>query len=367
MKPLIIFNLKRRLFNPINLLVMLVLMLGVVFLFQADRFLPEDQNGRIIVDGSARDYYEYFKAGDLNNSYDLGGSRPARSDTVISWQNGFVIKTGTKEFTGIEDDLMTVIGNHYRASHPFMGEYIDEISHIEIRTADRDDSHEFWILWSIIYFLLLNHGSSLSGELIYEKSADVLPLLLGNVSARDHLKAKVWCGYLAPLFTGAFILVWAAINFVIRWQQDHFSGLTALAGYDGSAAGLNVDGNRMAVMVLLILSGLMLVQLTVLIMVSGLTSSQQVSAFQGLISVLLLIVYYLLMTYGDRQILNTAWAVWLSRLPLANMIFLSGRILIAEASLWEGVFGAFLNLCVLSVLISLFNNIYRRNILKRSA
>lgn len=372
MKALILFNLKRRFLNKLTIAVNVLLFILILGLFHADHFLKsQDADWQFFYDDSVRTYEKYLISCQRVYQY---SNRPLKDHQIlIHYDDGFQILTAgaqdEKIIESVREDLVSVIEQYCSDSQPYLSSYLAEIQKIKAdipaKSVDRGDY--LWLMGTLIYFLLMNYGSMLAGEVLYEKNNHLLDNLLIAVSSRQHLLSKIIQGYLAVIIQACLALLYGMLAGVIRYWEDGFQGLKQflITSYPdvGSAPLNSVTLVKAAVIGLILISGLLIVQTLMLLACSHLKNSEQANALQSLFYVLLLVIYYLLMIYGSKEMFDLPSIQLWAYLPLASMYLMSCQLLLGQASIFEGLLAAFINVIVLLLIIELAERQYKKDLL----
>lgn len=372
MKALILFNLKRRFLNKLTIAVNVLLFIIILCVFHADHFLAnQDTDWQFIYDDSVKVYEKYLL--NCERVYQHNNRPLQKGQILIHYDDGFQILTAgsqdDKIIESVRDDLIRVIDQYYADSQPYLSSYINDIQRIktDIPVKSTDGGDYLWLMGTLIYFLLMNYGSMLAGEVLYEKSNHLLDNLLITVSSRQHLLSKIIQGYLAVIIQSLLALSYGMIAALIRYGEDGFQGLKQflISAYPdiGSATISSSAPVKVLVIGLILISGLLIVQTLMLLACSHLKNSEQANALQSLFYLVLLVLYYLLMIYGSKEMFNeTTMQLW-AYLPLGSMYLMSCQLLLGQASIFEGFLAAFINVIVLLLIIELAERQYKKDLI----
>ena len=369
---MILFNLKRRFLNKLTIAVNVLLFILILGLFHADHFLKsQDADWQFFYNDSVRTYEKYLL--DCQRVYQYS-NRPLKDHQIlIHYDDGFQILTAgsqdEKIIESVREDLISVIEQYCSDSQPYLSSYLAEIQKVkaDIPVKSVDSGDYLWLMGTLIYFLLMNYGSMLAGEVLYEKNNHLLDNLLIAVSSRQHLLSKIIQGYLAVIIQACLALLYGMLAGVIRYWEDDFQGLKQflITSYPdvGSAPLNSVTLVKAAVIGLILISGLLIVQTLMLLACSHLKNSEQANALQSLFYLLLLVIYYLLMIYGSKEMFDLPSIQLWAYLPLASMYLMSCQLLLGQASIFEGFLAALINVIVLLLIIELADRQYKKDLL----
>jgi len=238
------------------------------------------------------------------------------------------------------------------------------------------------VLFSILtaaYFMILNFIAVNSGEVIAEKTSNVLEMILSRLRPRDHFFAKVITGLsslLLQLMVSGGLLGLVA---VARWRHDRFIGLIrfAIRVFKVSPDVLNPE----TVLAFLSLSpqlvfrfisalGVLMLGMTILLVLiiivsAHVKSAEEAAMVQGPFYLGLLALYYLSLGLMNPQSLEMGWGKVLSLTPVGSMLLLGMRILNGSVRLVEVLFSVGASVLVLGILIGVGYPIYRRGLVRQ--
>ena len=373
MKTLILFNLKRRLFNRMNLLINAVLLLAILFGFHADYFLGNDQSPpHFYVDDSTKQFQSAFLSRERN--YQIYNGPIGETDILIHYDGGFIIISNSPPdadlLDGIRQDIQQAVRETYSRQYPALKPFVDDYASIRITISVSSKPEErLWILASAVYFLLMNYSSTIASEVVYEKTNHLLESQLTALTAQQHLLSKIIQGYLMVIIQLLAVAVFTAAAFFLRWLEDGLSGLRNFLNTNeimkADVISLPVSWQTLVLIGAIMVSGLMIVQTLMLLVCSRLSSSEQAASLQGVFYVLLLVGYYLLLSYGSQWIVNATREIQLlAGLPVVSIYLMSGLLLMGKASLSQGLLALGINLVTLLLMIEFSGRQYRENLLK---
>ncbi|MCR5067459.1 MAG: ABC transporter permease [Erysipelotrichaceae bacterium] len=372
MKTLIFFNLKRRFFNRMTLLLNAVLFLVIMFLFHADYFLGNNTDEyRFYIDDSLKEYQSAFL--ELERDYHISSHQLGDHDVLIHYNRHFTIVCGTplseELLEELRSDIRLVVREAYCRRYPALSRLAEEYIDIQVNINQKEKpSDGIWIIGTIVYFLLMNYSSTIASEVVYEKANHLLEGILTSVSPQQHLSSKIIQGYLTVIIQLLLALLYAAACLAVRWLEDGFRGLGRFLGDAGisQAASLSLKAGWPEILLsgAIMISGLMIVQTVMLLICSRLSGSEQAGSLQGVFYVLLLVGYYLLLMNGEKRVTEWPYAELAASLPVISIYLMSCLLVLKRATLIQGLLALGINVVTLLLLIETGGRRYRRNLMR---
>ncbi len=372
MKTLILFNLKRRYFNRMTLLMNAVLLLVIMFLFHADYFLGnKTEEYRFYIDDSLKEYQSAFLA--LDRNYQVGNHQLGGQDVLIHYDGRFTIICDSplqeELLEELRNDIRHVVREDYCRRYPALNRLAEEYIDIQVNFNKAEKPSEgIWIISTIVYFLLMNYSSTIASEVVYEKSNHLLEGILTAVSPQQHLASKIIQGYLTVIIQLLLALLYAAAGFAVRWLEDGFRGMSRFlqtAGVPQAVPlGLKAGWPELLLIGAIMISGLMIVQTVMLLICSRLSGSEQAASLQGVFYVLLLVGYYLLLMNGEKWITDCPYIELAASLPAVSIYLMSCLLALKRATLIQGLLALGINVVTLLLLIEAGGRQYRRNLMR---
>ncbi|MHC1735025.1 MAG: hypothetical protein AB9921_05065 [Erysipelotrichaceae bacterium] len=243
MTELILFGLKRRFLNKTFLTSQLLLILLMASLMNADKialyfgFTPPGHLPLSLME-QASEVDEAFA-----NVYGFTLQEKATL-SVVKIVGGYEVRNSA-QLDGIhrlqlQAYLTTLSKNEFLAlRNPSVAELIQEYESVEIRfdtpmeiRAVGKESFVFMIL-TAVYFMVLNFAAMTSNEVVSEKSANVLDMVLSATDAKSHYRAKLFGGWLTMILQGCFALGTLGVFAMLRNQSDIGKGLLVWASQLG--------------------------------------------------------------------------------------------------------------------------------------
>ncbi len=368
MKTLVRFNLKRRIVNKMNLLTDLLITLAVFAVFYCDFFIAVQQEYTVYYDSSCIEYQSYFEQ---LTAYQLTNYGIKEDEILIHYDEGFVIACSEEVDEEVIEEVITTINQiskaYYKDHYGYLSDYIDEIDvslqAIEVQTTETNNG--FSVIASILYFMILNYANLVANEVAFEKFSGVSSLVLSQVSSFQHLASKVIIGWLSPLLKAGFIVIVALLAAFSRFSYDQFQGLNSLFSSLINTETSTASFPSLTVIVmsaLLLFSGLLVIQILMMAVIIRIQNQQQASSLQGLIYILMLIVYVFLLQYGESIDFTSVISRGISFLPIVNMYMMSCRFLIKNATVIEGLVAIIINLVTLVLSMKCLLVHYKENL-----
>lgn len=241
------------------------------------------------------------------------------------------------------------------ASDPSLEAFMVKFSTVEVTfdppwdpiAALRDN-----VLFSIltaVYFMILNFIAVNSGEVMSEKTSNVLELILSRLRPHQHFIAKLVTGVSSLLIQVVLSGGMIGLVMVARWRSDRFMGLIRfmirLFKVDPevinqeTVLGLLTPSGEVLVRFLLafgiLMLGMTLLLVLIIIVSSRVKSTEEASMIQGPFYLGLLALYYLSLGVTNPVSMNTGLGQTLSLLPIGSMLVMGMRILSGSVSVAE--------------------------------
>lgn len=381
MKELIRFGLKRRCFNKTFLVsqILLVVLLGCVlnldkiahfFGFSSAGLLPlsygevitqerQDQAGMF---GFVLTKDAELRVIETNTGFSVSGSRSL--DTIARMK--------------LQAYLTSIHQNAFLAQrHPNVTELIMEYENVEIDYQGEmskpigRENFVFMIL-TAVYFMVLNFAATTSNEVVGEKSANVLDMVLSATDVKSHYFAKLIGGWLTMAIQGTFTLGVFAFFTYFRNQEDLGRGLLSWLSQFGLVerdvlsfrmliAKLELDVSfsfTILLCVFFLFCGMALIQILMTIFASKMKSAEEASILQGPVYIFLLILYYVALSQNTASRLSSGFGKVASLSPITSMLFMPMRLLSSNVSAQEIVLGFLVVSITLVIVISIGQRLY---------
>jgi hypothetical protein len=298
-----------------------------------------------------------------------------KKEAYLYYDDGWFLKAEAeipqKLLWEVENDIKTArCEEYYRKADIKTRYYIDQFNSVILQPVNveiESEENPCWIVLSVIFFLVLGYGNMVGNELKYDKASGTLELTLINVSPQGHFLARILTGYLTVMIQmlvgAAEGLIWIAV----RYLNDGFAGLQQwLEGYvitDVPVATIAVTPQRILVCVFVALTGLLTIQVLMLVVSSRFSNSEDASGFQGPLYLIMILVYYGFLVWGSTSFFTSTVSSVLSYVPVTSMIFAPCRILLTDMNETQGIIAATTGLCALIIAVTALMPVYKKNIL----
>ncbi len=375
MKELIIFDLRRRFINKSTIIVNILLFVMILCCFHIDYILKDETIiDTVLIDTSLIEYSDLFlELSDEQLMYKLSDKENKENEVILhhneNWQiiSKYELDQKTKE--RIFDDIKKVAIKKYKLSHQFLSSFIDEFTNINpeiiVKNSEVIDG-SIVIVLAISFFLIINYGFTSSSEIIIEKSTGVLNIILTNIDAKKHLLEKIIVSYIIFLLQIIIIVFQLLISYFIRFIQDRCLGLQDFINkfliVSTESGGSELTIEKVILIVLIMIFNLLLIQLIIVLITSKYTNGQQMSSFQGLLYVWLLIIYYLVMIISD-QLIKSEIIRYISFFPIFSMVFIPQRIISSKISTGSSLLALSFVVTAIIIVIIKGSDLYKRNLL----
>ena len=377
MKELIRFSLLRKLTNKMTIAFNVLLFVVLGLLMHVDYFVDPltETIHAVVIDHSVTERLPQLSEREHEDYVYRTQSIDQEKEAYLYYDEGWFLKAEReipqKLLYDVENDIKTAYcEEYYRKADIKTRYYIDQFNSVIVQTVKveiESEENPCWIVLSVIFFLVLGYGNMVGNELIYEKASGTLKLTLINVSPKGHFLARILTGYLTVMIQmlvgAAEGLIWIAV----RYLNDGFAGLQQwLEGYvitDFPVATMTMTPHRILVCVFVALTGLLTIQVFMLVVSSRFSNSEDASGFQGPLYLIMILVYYGFLVWGSTSFFTSTVSAVLSYVPVTSMIFAPCRILLMDMNETQGVIAAVTGLCSLIVAIYALMPIYKKNIL----
>lgn len=386
MTELILFGLKRRFLNKTFLISQLLLITLLASLMNADRialyfgFTPPGHLPLSLMEQAS----EVDEA--LANAYGFTLQEEAVLSVVESI-DGYEVRNSA-QLDGIhrlqlQAYLTTLSKNEFLAiRNPSVAELIQEYESVEIRfdtpmeiRAVGKESFVFMIL-TAVYFMVLNFAAMTSNEVVGEKSANVLDMVLSATDAKSHYRAKLFGGWLTMILQGCFALGTLSVFAMLRNQSDLGRGLLSWASQFGLVDRevtsfralfemLDLDfsfGMTIALCVFFLLCGMAILQILMTVIATKLKSAEEASILQGPVYIFLLILYYVALSQNTIPRLSQGFGKIASYVPISSMLFMPMRLLSLKLGAGEILLSGFVAVTSLLALLFAGQRIYEKGL-----
>ncbi len=288
-------------------------------------------------------------------------------------------------------------GNHRYHIHHFIEHYhqMTLLNHMTAIEADKvldimyptivwhdedqakDGEYGFMIITSI-YFLMLSFSTTVANEVVVEKTSNTCEMMLTSISYKEHYYAKMLIGWFAIIIQAISLLAIIGFWFVLRLIIDKGEGLFALfyqwqwipipgVNFITLLANISIKSEQIITWLLLLFflfSGILLVQLIVLLCSVHIESIEEASSIQGPFYLGLLVLYYVVLLLNNPSFMQSILGLIVSSLPLFSMLFMPVRLLFYAVTVAEWFLAGIVSVVVLGLAIIYGEAYYKRHLLR---
>lgn len=238
------------------------------------------------------------------------------------------------------------------------------------------------LLFSVLtaaYFMILNFIAVNSGEVIAEKTSNVLELILSRLKPQEHFIAKLITGVSSLVIQLVMSGSMVGLVLVARWRSDRFLGLIRFATrlFKLNPEVINAETVMtflspnpalilrflMALGVLML--GMSLLLVLIIIVSARVKSAEEASMIQGPFYLGLLVLYYVSLGVMNPVSLNSGLGRILSLVPVGSMLVMGMRILSGGVSDVEVSLSVIGSVLTLGGILMLGYPLYRRGLTQR--
>lgn len=398
MKELILFSLKRKYFNPVmiimNLLLIVVIGCGVhadklIHWFNPRLFEPVV----ILVDESMQDLMSYMQDYETNFIFiDYHQQELAEKDILLTeaeseWQvQSYYPMDGTKSSL-LQKHLNEAKQKRWEVENPLFDyeilEYIQDnkINNIVLNNQLNYDSGKqtmMFMMITSIYFMMLSTATVISNKVVHEKTTKILELVLTSVSASTHFLSKMIVGWLTLVVQMVLVIIYLIGWFLVRMQADQGAGLFELlqklnllesTNKTLSSVGTNLVNQptliaQIALGLLFLFVGILFVQMILVIVSSFVRNIEEAANIQGPFYLMLLGIYYFAISINTPYQMSEGIGYTLSFVPFFSMLFMPCRLLIENVSIYEITLSLFLSITSIYIIAKYGSKLYKRGVLQ---
>lgn len=369
MKALIRFSLRRRFSGRLCLVLNVLLWAAFGLLAHIDALIPLQPAAvtTILLDSTVEPYRESLLACTHEGFSYVPGDRPYDETTALlhrqdgQWQLMSCDPLAEAMVSAVKQDLRDAVAAVFSAEaspkeQAVFAEYRQAAAVVLTEQSETARDNPHWLVLSLACFLLLSYSGMLANEVLAEKEANTLGLVIAACGVRVHFLAKIATAYLTALIQLAVWFCDALFWLVIRAAEDGLSGLErwlALAQSGGGAVvmtGTLSLGPGWGSSAVCLLTGLWIVQIAGMLMAAKAKNNAEASAVEGPFYLILVGLYYLLLMRGDEAFMAGRLAAVLAYCPVASMVFLPCRLQDGLMSPGQGLLSALLSAGALAAL-----------------
>ncbi len=222
----------------------------------------------------------------------------------------------------------------------------------------------FFVITSL-YFTALNFSTSMSGEIVNEKTSGQLNLLLSCITTRQHFSARILVSWMQIILQSLFVLLEFLFWFSLRSIYDKGKGLFHLAKQMGLITEnilsfqqlflkMMPDKSFLGILLLILVFlflGIFIIQLILAILSSFVSNIEEASAVSSPCYLFLMALYYLALSLNNIPQMSTGVGKTLSYVPVFSMIFMPCRLILNTAETTEILISIIISLvCILFIL-----------------
>lgn len=229
-----------------------------------------------------------------------------------------------------------------------------------------------FMILTAVYFMVLNFTAMTSNEVVGEKAANVLDMVLSATDVDSHYRAKLLGGWLTMFLQGGFALGIFGLFAYLRNQEDLGRGLLTWGSQFGlvdkttvsfrillEKMDLDVSFGLMIILCILFLfCGMALIQILMMVIATKLKSAEEASILQGPVYVFLLILYYIALSQNTAPRLTHGFGYIASFIPLGSMLFMPMRLLLVDVGIGEIILSGCAAVCTLIAAMMIGQKIY---------
>ena len=279
----------------------------------------------------------------------------------------------------LQSFLITIHQNEFLAERsPSVTELIGQYENVAIEFENNEplkpvgrENFVFMIL-TAIYFMVLNFTAMTSNEVVNEKAANVLDMVLSATDVNSHYQSKLIGGWLTMFLQGGFGLGFFGFFAYLRNQADLGRGLLTWASQYGLVdrgtvsfrillEKMNVDisfGLMILLCVFFLFCGMALIQVLMMVIATKLKSAEEASILQGPVYVFLLLLYYIALSQNTVLRLTHGFGYTASFVPMSSMLFMPMRLLLMRVGIHEILLSGLISVLTLILAIVIGQKIY---------
>ena len=134
MRELVLFNLKKKFFNKMSMIIIILEFIGMFIFMNCDLNFSNDSITTIKIDKSVEKYQQYFEGSNLNFNYDKNGNEEVVLYNISGqWMIESEIVIDQYQRKQIEQDLLLIEQKEYLKSHQFLNDFFEEYNNFNIR------------------------------------------------------------------------------------------------------------------------------------------------------------------------------------------------------------------------------------------
>lgn len=389
MTQLIAFSLRRRFLNRLALILNGLTLLALILIVNADHLvnalnLEIGNLTRIGVD-------EVTRAQLVDEmSWEMAGFDLVDEATItLRWNEDHFMVTGAEDPL-IQNGLAQLLLKSHQlrivlSSDPSLEDFLVDFSTVKVTFDPPWDPMRALrenVLFSILtaaYFMVLNFIAINSGEIMAEKTSNVLELILSRLKPHEHFLSKLIIGISSLLIQFSLSGIMIGLVLAARWRSDRFVGLIRFAtrvfkldpgvfNVEILQSFLRLDGSlilRFGLALGILLLGMSLLLVLIVIVSSRVKSAEEASMIQGPFYLGLLALYYVSLGLMNPASLESGMGRTLSLIPIGSMLVMGMRILSSTVSASEVALSVIGSVLMFVGIVMLGYPVYRRGLTQR--
>ena len=347
MKHLILFSIRRKLFNKIMLLMMSVVFFVIGGLFFMDVLVkslfskllqPINIHMPIVMEAYFDAEQENFKltSADVANIIitENKGSYVVEVDERVNDQHVVQLQAWIMQFHRIHE--AEIISREIMNIVDYLTAPSIEIVHLQTPASDQG-----FILITTIYFFMLGFSSTVANEVVSEKTSNMLEMMLTSISHKEHYASKLLIGWIGVLVQACVWLCIFILWFLVRFVGDQGAGLFQflyrfnlmtklhVTFFDFFIA-LNITNKQVLLIslsIIFLILGILLVQLILLLVSIKIENIEEASSVQAPFYLLMLGLYYGTLLINNVHHMQHGAGRVLSFVPGFSMLLMPLRLL----------------------------------------
>lgn len=389
MKTLIEFSLRRRLSNPVALL-----LLGFTFLVSGALFFSDTWISSIAYDWvnpveiNAPEELAQFLGKQIEPGYVFVEAKE-EAKIQIHFHDQLIqvyIHPTLSQYHAYQIEAWITQYHTFSEIQKYPASVQQEMIHVmtpEIEMTylpPKKDDHSGFILITTMYFMMLSFSSAMANEIVVEKTSNMLELILTSVSFKSHYYAKMFIGWLSVILqTMSYVgiaLFWLLIRqlfdqgrglfqmlYQIQWLPVHF------VSFKEWMVSLNLSSQwvtGLMVGFLFLFLGILVVQIIMVVISIRIEHIEEAGSVQGPFYLALLLIYYSSIFLNTPNQMNEGIGYILSFIPIFSMLFMPMRFLFYQASLVEVILSLSLSLGTWMIVVQWGEQYYRDHLIRGS-
>ena len=355
MKSLILFSLKRKLFNKVMVLMMVIVFVlgGAVFFADkmVDIFFPNlFSQVKVYMDETMASYFDFE-----DTKYVITSKKEANV-SILKNEVGYLIEV---DQSVSEADLVVSQSwiSYYHQIHESqyisqeITNVVDYLLHpnVEVVTSKLNNAENGFIIITMIYFLMLGFSSTVANEVVSEKTTNMLEMMLTSITYKEHYITKLIIGWITVLSQAIIwigvILWWVIVRLIVDQGKGLYELLyrlkwisTPYTSFFEHLSSINISLSfvmMISISLLFLLVGILFIQLLLLLVSIRIENIEESASVQAPFYLIMLGLYYGTLALNTYNHMQLGVGKLLSFLPGLSMLFIPIRLLYYEVSTLE--------------------------------